>query len=99
MTLKLRYKKPDEDTSKLIVHKIRERDIKEDDLSDNFTFAAAVAEFGMLLRDSEFKAKSSYDHVIAAAKKARGKDEDGYRIEFIRLAETASLIDNRVASR
>jgi len=99
MTLKLRYKKPDEDKSQLIVHKIRERDIKEDDLSDNFNFAAAVAEFGMILRDSEFKANSSYDHVIEAAKNAKGKDEDGYRIEFIRLAETASLLDNRVASR
>ena len=99
MTLKLRYKKPDEDKSQLIVHRIREKDIKEEELSDNFTFAAAVAEFGMLLRDSEFKANSSYDHVMEAARSARGEDEEGYRIEFIRLVETASLIDNRVASR
>jgi Ca-activated chloride channel family protein len=42
----------------------------------------------MLLRDSEFKGQSNYDHVINWAREARGKDEEGYRIEFIKLVET-----------
>ena len=58
----------------------------------DFRFAAAVAEFGMLLRDSEFKQKSSFDQAISIAKAAKGKDDDGYRSEFVRLAESAKLL-------
>jgi len=91
MTVKLRYKKPDGDVSMLIVNKIKENDRKQNN-SNNFTFACAVAEFGMLLRESEFKANSSYSAVMALAKNAKGEDNEGYRSEFMKLVETADLL-------
>lgn len=92
MTVKLRYKKPDEDVSKLIVQKIKESDRKAKN-TDNYTFASAVAEFGMLLRESEFKSNSSYSHVLTLATTAKGEDKEGYRSEFMKLVETAELLN------
>ncbi|MBT7615898.1 MAG: DUF3520 domain-containing protein, partial [Calditrichaeota bacterium] len=92
MTIKLRYKKPDSDVSKLIVRTVTDDDIKERRPSENFNFSIAVAEFGMLLRDSQFKGNSSYKDVISRAKQSKGKDEAGYRAEFIRLVETAEML-------
>ena len=60
--------------------------------SVDFRFAAAVAEFGMLLRDSPFKQQSTFDQAISIAKTAKGGDADGYRAEFIRLAQSAKLL-------
>jgi Ca-activated chloride channel family protein len=91
MTVKLRYKKPDEDISKLIVNKIKDSDRKSVN-SNNFTFACAVSEFGMLLRESEFKANSSFASVLALAKTSKGEDKEGYRSEFMKLVETAELL-------
>ena len=59
---------------------------------DDYRFAAAVAEWGMLLRNSKYKAKSSYKQLIDLAKNATGKDEEGYRKEFIRLVELSEKI-------
>jgi Ca-activated chloride channel family protein len=87
MTVKVRYKDPDKTVSKSLVYTIGEEYLDKK-ISENFMFAAAVAEFGMLLRDSEFKGQSNYDHVISWAREARGQDEEGYRIEFIKLVET-----------
>jgi len=94
MTVKLRYKEPDEDTSKLITQKVTEQDIAAEP-SGNLAFASAVAEFGMLLRDSEFKADASYENVLKRAKASKGKDESGYRAEFIQLVEKVRLLDNK----
>ncbi|NOZ47822.1 MAG: DUF3520 domain-containing protein [Chlorobi bacterium] len=93
LTVKLRYKNPEEDESKLITRKIKRQDIFSSEPSNNFNFAAAVAEFGMLLRNSEFKADSDFNHVILMANKAKGDDENGYRNEFIKLVETAQLLN------
>lgn len=90
LTLKLRYKKPNEDVSKLIVHKLKDNDTEN--LSENLKFAASVAEFGMMLRDSEFKANASFNQVLTLAKEAKGKDADGFRSDFIKLVETAELL-------
>ncbi len=90
LTLKLRYKKPNEDVSKLIVHKLK--DVDFDNLSENLTFAASVAEFGMMLRDSEFKANASFTQVLALAKEGKGKDADGFRNDFIKMVETAEML-------
>jgi Ca-activated chloride channel family protein len=60
--------------------------------SENLRFAAAVAEFGMLLRGSEFKSSASYADVITLASAAKGKDEQGYRAEFVRLVENAQFL-------
>jgi Ca-activated chloride channel family protein len=92
MTLKIRYKKPGQETSRLITSKVTSKDLAEKTNSANFMMAVAVAEFGMLLRDSEFKGTSSYDHVILWAKRAKGEDEFGYRTEFISLVEKAKLL-------
>ena len=59
---------------------------------DDYRFASAVAEWGMLLRNSKYKAKSSYSQVLDLAKNAIGKDEEGYRNEFIRLVEVSEKL-------
>jgi len=92
LTIKLRYKKPDGDESKLIVQPVLDENKSLDNTSDNFRFSAAVASFGMLLRNSAYKQDASYDDVIKLAKKAKGKDADGYRNEFINLVELASSL-------
>lgn len=88
MTIKFRYKEPDSDVSKLEAVTVDDKPLNADKTSDDFRFAAAVAEYGMLLRDSQFKQNSKFDQLINMAKSAKGKDDDGYRAEFIRLAES-----------
>ncbi len=92
MTVKFRYKAPDGDVSKLIEHPVRDNRTAITATSDNFRFAASVAEFGMLLRDSEYKSNASFDNVLTLARNAKAKDEEGYRSEFIRLVESAQLL-------
>lgn len=94
LTIKFRYKKPDGTKSILITKVLKEKDVKNFLVSDNFKFASSVAEFGMLLRDSEFKADATFEKVVERAKNAKGKDEDGYRADFIKLVEIASLLDS-----
>lgn len=92
LTVKFRYKAPDGDVSKLIEHPVKDKQIAIAKTSDNFRFAASVAQFGMLLRNSEFKSDASYADVLGLARKAKGNDEEGYRSEFIRLVESAQLL-------
>ncbi len=91
-TVKLRYKDPKGSTSRLL-----ERVVSQETRSNSvdFRFAAAVAQFGMLLRDSEFKGRSSFGGVLTMARAARGPDEEGYRAEFIRLVETAATLSGK----
>jgi Ca-activated chloride channel family protein len=91
-TLKIRYKKSDESKSNLLTTTISCDKTDKKELSDNFKFAVSVAEYGMLLRNSEYKGKSSYEHVIEWAKESKGDDESGYRSEFISLVEKTCLI-------
>lgn len=92
MTIKLRYKKPDEDVSKLITHPVLDNNTELVKTSDNFRFSAAVAEFGLMLRSSEYKQQSSYNQVISLAKSSKGTDDNGYRAEFIKLVQSATLL-------
>lgn len=92
LTVKFRYKEPDGDVSKLIEHPVLDKQIAIAKTSDNFRFAASVAQFGMLLRNSEFKSTSSFDNVLSLARKAKGNDEEGYRSEFVRLVESAQML-------
>ncbi len=92
MTIKLRYKKPDEEVSKLITHPVMDNHTALVNTSDNFRFSAAVAEFGLLLRSSDYKQQSSYSQVVNMAKGARGIDDNGYRAEFIRLVQSATSL-------
>lgn len=96
MTVKFRYKAPDGDVSKLIEQPVKDNRTSFANASDNFRFAAAVAEFGMLLRDSGFKGDASFKNVLKTARAAKGTDAEGYRAEFIKLVEGAqSLAKNR----
>jgi Ca-activated chloride channel homolog len=90
MTVKLRYKQPDGDTSKLISVAVRDR---TGELTPNLGFAAAVAEFGMMLRRSEFRGQATWSSVQDLARRHRGDDPDGYRAEFVRLVELAAALD------
>ncbi len=93
LTLKLRYKLPDEDQSRLLIRALTDSGGSFEKASENLRFSAAVAGFGMLLRKSEFKGSVNYAEIIRMAKTARGKDENGYRAEFIRLVEQAEMLD------
>lgn len=96
LTVKLRYKEPDGLTSKLYENPVRGEVMDLSATSEHFRFSAAVAEFGLLLRESEFKAKATIEDVIQLARGSRGEDEEGYRAEFIKLVKTADeLIDMR----
>lgn len=92
LTLKLRYKQPDGDESILMEYPVLDEALPLDQTSDNFRFSAAVAEFGMLLRDSAFKGDATYQDVRELARSAMGEDETGYRLEFLQLVETAELL-------
>ncbi len=92
MTVKLRYKEPDGEKSKLIEHPLVDKHVKLDAASENYKFSAAVAAFGMLLRDSDFKGDSTFESVLKLAREGKGKDFHGYRAEFIKLVEMCSLL-------
>ncbi len=83
--VKVRYKQPDGDQSRLLSQPVLAG--ADQKPSVDFQFQAAVAEFGLLLRNSDFRGKADLGHVIAAAREARGRDADGYRAEFVKLAE------------
>ncbi|AYB35493.1 vWA domain-containing protein [Chryseolinea soli] len=87
LTIKLRYKKPDEDVSKLIVHPLVDDNTPLAKTTDNFRWSASVASFGMLLRESEYVNHFTYDQVVQMAQGARGEDKEGYRIEFINMVK------------
>ena len=91
LTVKLRYKAPDKDVSRKM--ELPFVDNKGDSVSSDFRFASAVAMFGQLLRDSDFKGTADYDKVIKLAKQGVNNDERGYRREFIRLVEAAKGLE------
>ena len=92
LLLKMRYKEPDEDISKYMDTFMTSANIKTE-MSLNMGFASAVAEFGMLLRDSKFKADSSYDSVSQRAQANIGNDPFGFRGEFLEMVAKAKSVD------
>lgn len=92
LTVKLRYKEPTSSTSRLVTRALPDESVPFGSASDDFRFSAAVAQFGMLLRDSELKGESSYEAVLEAARAAVGEDRGGYRSDFVELAERAKLL-------
>ncbi|HPH45887.1 MAG TPA: von Willebrand factor type A domain-containing protein [Chryseolinea sp.] len=92
MTIKLRYKKPDEEVSKLIVHPLIDDNTALAKTSNNFRWSASVAAFGMLLRDSEYCKAYSYEKVAQLAQASKGEDKEGYRIEFINMVKSMGLL-------
>ena len=90
MMVKLRYKDPHQEESKLLSRAVVDEKQSIEGASSNLKFAAAVAEFGLLLRDSKFKAQASHQQCLELARQARGEDEEGYRAEFISLVEKSA---------
>jgi Ca-activated chloride channel family protein len=86
LTVALRYKAPDGETSQPLEVGVVDAGLQ---MPSNLGFAAAVAEFGMLLRDSEHKGKASFSHAASLARRFRGKDPDGDRAQFVKLVEMA----------
>jgi len=96
LTVAMRYKLPDGERSMLVTQPVR-ASIGRRGASESMRFASAVAGFGMLLRHSPNAGSLTWDDVLSLARSARGSDEDGYRADFIRLAEIASTLDRKVA--
>ncbi len=91
--VKLRYKEPKEDASRLLTRPVPVASRRVfTEASEDVRFAAAVVGFGMLLKKSPYAGKFDWKAVIAAAKGAKGVDDEGYRAEFLRLAEKAELL-------
>jgi Ca-activated chloride channel homolog len=91
----MRYKDPDGAVSKLVTHPVSARRRAP---SESMRFASAVAGFGMLLRESPHAGSLNWPRVIELARGARGDDRDGYRADFIRLAELAGELSHHVAT-
>ncbi|MEB3829302.1 YfbK domain-containing protein [Phormidium sp. CCY1219] len=93
MLVKLRHKAPDSTPSQLTTHSVSESDeVALENSSENFKFSAAVAEFGMILRDSEYKQNATLAQVLTLANRSRGADLEGYRKEFIQLVKQSQRL-------
>ncbi|HEV8390621.1 MAG TPA: VWA domain-containing protein [Dongiaceae bacterium] len=93
--LRLRYKAPDGDVSKLIETPLPISALKESgEAPADAQFAVAVAAFGQKLRGGDYIGAFGYDQIAAAARSSRGDDGDGYRTEFIDLVEMAKALDS-----
>lgn len=98
MNVKLRYKEPTGDVSKLLQFPLTGKAVALNTASENFRFAAAVASFGMVLRESKYKGTGDFSLVQILAKNAIGQDKEGYRKEFLQLAENAALLKGKKAT-
>lgn len=96
LTVKLRYKEPEGNESKLIAAVLKDGNIPFSNASVDFRFAASVAEFGMLLRSSAYKKDANYDHLISITSKALDNDKEGYKSEFLKLIKSAKSIQEVV---
>jgi Ca-activated chloride channel family protein len=92
LTIKLRYKDPQGSKSRLISKVVPSNATALNASTNNFKWSAAVASFGMVLRDSEFKGNATYAMVEQWARKAQGNDIMGYRAEFIKLVQSVELL-------
>lgn len=96
LTVKLRYKQPDGSTSTKFEKAVKGKVLDQESTTESFRFSAAVAEFGLILRNSQYKNDASIEDVIKLAQHSRGEDPEGYRGEFLQIVKTAeSLIDMR----
>lgn len=93
MMLKLRYKTANQETSRLISTPVYINDTEYYHASNNFKFAAAVAEFGMLLNDSRFRGSSSFNQAMDLARESIGAERDGYRREFLELCRRCNSMN------
>ncbi|PAX59410.1 vWA domain-containing protein [Brunnivagina elsteri] len=92
MQVNLRYKQPQGENSQLISYTVIDKGIKLENASNNLRFASAIAMFGMVLRDSQYKGSANFDSTLQLARQSVGTDLDGYRAEFIRLVEKSKSL-------
>jgi len=92
LTLKLRYKQPDQDVSKKLEYPLAERGTRFAQATSDFRFAASVAAFGMILRDSPYRGDVTLAGVAEIAASSLGKDPQGYRAEFLDLVRQAERL-------
>jgi Ca-activated chloride channel homolog len=92
LTVRLRYKLPDQDKSKLLETPVVDKGKTWSQASGDYKFAAAVASFGMLLRNSKFKGTSNYQAILELGAEGAQKDPHGYRKEFLQLVKKAQTI-------
>jgi len=93
--VKYRYKHPEEDSSQILSFTVNGSPVDFAAASDNQRFAAAVAAFGMLLRDSQYKGAADWDWITATARGAKGVDAAGDRAEFVKLVELAKMLEQK----
>ncbi|MCP4600408.1 MAG: VWA domain-containing protein [Proteobacteria bacterium] len=98
LTLKLRYKDPDGDKSMLIEIPVEDDSQDTGEASHDFKFAAAVAGFGMLLRESPHKGSITFQAVLDLANRGLDWDKNGYRSQFVELVEKARKLRNKTRS-
>jgi len=92
LNVKIRYKDPEAEVSKIIDMPVIDRRLNFGAASDDFQFAAAVASFGMILRGSPHVGRSTMESVIEIAQGSLGADKNGYRNEFIQLVQKAAML-------
>ena len=92
LTLKMRYKQPDGDSSRKLDWAITDEGQAFRAASGDFQFAAAVAGFGLLLRDSQYKGNLTFAAVVELAQSGLGQDEHGYRAEFLEIVRRAAAL-------
>ncbi len=97
MNIQLRYKQPDGEVSKLLQHAVIDQRNSIAEASDNLRFAAAVAQFGMLLSNSAYKGNSTFQKAQQLAANALHNDSEGYRKEFIELVKKAERLSKDIA--
>ena len=98
LTVQVRYKQSGESESRLLARTLTLPSGGDDGPSDAFRFAAAVAEFGLLLRDSPYKGEASYERAYERAREALGDDEDGRRSELLSLIRTVGDLTEELLS-
>jgi Ca-activated chloride channel family protein len=90
LTVKLRYKEPKGSDSKLLTIGLIDRENQIESASENLKFASAVAEFGLLVRDSHYKGVANYNDSLRLAESSLGSDLKDYRLDFLKLVKKAA---------
>jgi len=92
LSIDFRYKHPDYDTSIPFTVAASDQDLSWNETSDNFRFAASVAAYGMLLRDSNYKGSATFESVKNWANASRNYDPNGFKAEFVQLVDKAESL-------
>ena len=99
LTVKLRYKAPDAETSQLLSRALVDTHTPVEETSDDFRFATAVAEFGLLLRESPHRGTASFGAVLTRAQGALGANTGGLRTGFLELVRSAQTLYGQAVAR